>query len=147
MADWNAVRVALAAQAATAAGIREATATKLSVIGMLPSVKVENVTSIEINDARGGRGAGFESRIARIAGKLLVANSADVGRTLADTEGYVELLFAAARTGLRLGMAGTVEDSWLAIARIGPQEFGDQTFHGADLEWVVKVIESVTRTS
>jgi hypothetical protein len=147
MADWNGVRVAIAAQAATAEGIREATATKLSVIGMLPSVKVENVTSIEINNDRGGRGAGFEARIARIAGKLLVANAADIGRTQADTELYVERLFAAARTGLRLGYAGTVEDSWLDSAAIGPQEYGDQTFHGADLEWVVKVIESVTRTS
>ena len=147
MADWNGIRVALAAQAGTATGIREATATKLSVIGMLPSVKVENVTSIEINDERGGRGAGFESRIARIAGKLLVAYAADVGRTQADTELYVERLFEAARTGLRLGYAGIVEDSWLDVARIGPQEYGDQTLHGADLEWVVKVIESVTRTS
>ena len=147
MADWSAIRAALAAQSALASGIREATSTRLSVIGMLPSVKVEAVTSLEINTARGGRGMGFEARIAHIAGKLLVSSAADVGRTQIDTEALVERLFEQARTGLRLGFPAAVEDSWLDIASIGPQSYGGQELHGADLEWVVKVMEEVTRTA
>jgi hypothetical protein len=147
MADWTGIRSAIAAQMALAAGIRESTSTRLSVVGMLPAVKVEAVISIEILDSRGGRGAGFESRVARIAGKLLVPSASDVGRNQVDTETLVELLFAQARIGLRLGFPTIVEDSWLDVARIGPQEYGDQTLHGADLEWVVRVMESVERTS
>ena len=145
--DWSGIRAALATQAGTAAGIREATSTKLSGVGMLPTVKVEGITSLEIYDQRGGRGAGFEYRLARIAGKLLVASQADVGRNQVDTETYVERLFVAARTGLRLGYATIVEDSWLDTARIGQQEYGGDQFHGADLEWIVKVMESVERTA
>jgi hypothetical protein len=147
MADWAGIRAALAAQAGTAVGIREATSTSLSGVGMLPCVKVERLISLDINDARGGRGAGFESRIARVAGKLLVATAADIGRAQTVAEGYVEALFVAARTGLLLGYAGTVEDSWLANASLGFQTFGDETYYGADLEWVVKTIESVERTA
>jgi hypothetical protein len=147
MADWAGIRAAIATQAGTAAGIREATSTKLSVIGMLPAVKVERVSSLSINDARGGRGAGFESRIARIAGKLLVSSASDLGRAQTDAETLVELLYVAARTGLTLGFATIVEDSWLDSAVLGMQEFGDQSLYGADLEWVVKTMESVERTS
>ena len=147
MADWAGIRAALAAQAGTAAGIREATSTALSGAGMLPAVKVERVTSLEINASRGGRGAGFEARIARIAGKLLVAKAADVGRSQVEAEGYVEALFVAGRTGLRLGYPTIVEDSWLDSARSGSQTFGEVECYGADLEWVVKTMESVERTS
>jgi hypothetical protein len=147
VADWAGIRAAIAAQMAQVSGVRESTATALSVVGMLPSVKVEAVTSIEIYDARGGRGAGFEYRLARVAGKLLVPSSADVGRTQTTTEAIVEAMFVRARTGLLLGYAGIVEDSWLDTARIGPQDYGGQTLHGADLEWVVKVMESVERTA
>lgn len=147
MADWSGIRAAIAAQMALAAGIREATSTRLSVVGMLPSVKVEAVTSIEIYQPRGGRGAGAEYRQARIAGKLLVASASDVGRTQTDTEGLVELLFAQARVGLRLGYPTIVEDSWLDTVRIGPQEYGGQILHGADLEWIVHIMEPVERTS
>lgn len=147
MADWAAIRAAIATQAGTAAGIREATSTNLSGVGMLPTVKVERIVSLDINDARGGRGAGFESRIARIAGKLLVASASDIGRAQVDAETYVERLFAAARTGILLGYAGTVEDSWLASASLGFQTVGEESYYGADLEWVVKVMESVERTA
>lgn len=147
MADWSGIRAAIATQMGLAEGIRESTSTKLSGVGMLPAVKVEAVTSLEIYEPRGGRGAGFESREARIAGKLLVASAADVGRNQVDAETYVERLFAAARTGLKLGYATVVEDSYLDIARLGPQEFGGNSYYGADLEWVVRVMESVERTS
>jgi hypothetical protein len=147
MADWSGIRAALATQMGLAEGIRESTSTKLSGFGMLPTVKVEGITSLEIYDQRGGRGAGFEYRIARIAGKLLVATAADIGRTQVTTETYVERLFVAARTGLKLGYPTVVEDSWLDSARVGQQEYGGKQLHGADLEWIVKVMETVERTS
>ena len=58
----------------------------------------------------------------------------------------MEALFAAARTGFRLGYPTVVEDSWLDSARAGPQTFGEVECYGADLEWVVKTMESVERT-
>lgn len=147
MADWAGIRAAIATQMDAAASLRESTSTSLSGVGMLPAVKVERVSSLEINDARGGRGAGFEARIARVAGKLLMSRAADVGRAQVDVEGVVEELFVAARTGLRLGYSTIVEDSWLDKADIGEVEFGGGTYYGADLEWVVKTMEVAERSS
>lgn len=147
MADWSGVRAALATQMDTAASVRSSSSTDLSRVGMLPAVKVERISSLSINDSRGGRGAGFESRIARIAGKLIVASAADVGRNQVAAETTVEELFVAARTGLRLGYGGTVEDSWLESASLGEVEWGGITYYGADLTWVVEVIETAERTS
>ena len=147
MADWSAIRAALATQMGLAASVRSSTSTDLSGAGMLPAVKVERMLSLSINDARGGRGAGFEARIARIEGKLIVASAADIGRNQVKAETTVEELFVAARTGLRLGYGGIVEDSWLESAEVGEVEFGGITYYGADLTWVVKVIEPATRKS
>jgi hypothetical protein len=145
MADWSAIRAALASQMDTAS-VRESSSTNFT-IGMLPCVKVERISEIEIWEARGGRGAGFEYRLARIEGKLLVSSSKDLGRAQVDAEGIVEELFVAARTGLRLGFPGIVEDSWLDSASLGMQEFAGSELYGADLRWIVKVMETATRTS
>ena len=147
MANWSGIRAALATQASAAASVRESTSTSLTNVGMLPAVKVERLSSLSINDARGGRGAGFESRIARVEGKLLVAKAADVGRSQIVAETVVEELFVAARTGLRLGYSTIVEDSWLEEAAVGTVEFGGASFYGADLTWVVEVIETAVRSS
>jgi hypothetical protein len=146
MADWAAIRAAIATQMGLAAGVRDSSSTNFS-IGMLPAVKVERISSLEIYDARGGRGAGFEYRLARVEGKLLVATAADKGRAQVQAETVVEALFVAARTGLRLGYPGIVEDSWLDTASFGMQEFGGSELYGADLTWIVKVMETATRTS
>ena len=115
---------------------------------MLPAVKVERISSLEINPARGGRGAGFEARVARVEGKLLVARASDVGRSQVVAEGVIEELFAAARSGLRLGYSTIVEDSWLDVASMGEVAFGGSDYYGADLTWIVKTIdEPVFRSS
>ena len=147
MADLAGIRAALATQAGNASSVREATSTSLSNVGMLPAVKVERVESISINDARGGRGAGFESRIINVVGKLLVTSSSDTGRNQVRAEETVEELFTACRTGLRLGYGGIVEDSWLESAEVGTIDFGGTSYYGADLRWVVEIIEAVERTS
>lgn len=147
MADWSGIRAAIATQYGTVSALRESTSTDLSQAGMLPALKVERVSSIELNAGRGGRGAGFEARLARVAGKLLMSRAADIGRAQVDVEAVVEDLYEAARTGLRLGYSGIVEDSWLDRVEIGEVEFGGVTYYGADLEWVVEIIEEVTRTS
>src|SRR3989304_2710683 len=73
-------RSAIAAQCAAVSGIREGPSTKLSGATLFPCVKVEQVLEISIDNSRGGRGAGYEARIARIGGKLLGVKAADVGR-------------------------------------------------------------------
>ena len=147
MADWSGIRAAIATQMSAAPSIRESTSTKLSGVGMLPAVKVEVLAYLDINGSRGGRGAGFEARMARITGKLLVSKASDVGRAQPAAETAVEELFVAARTGLRLGYSTIVEDSWLESASVGTVEFAGVPFYGADLTWLVEVIEPATRTS
>ena len=151
MADWSGIRSAIAAQCAAISGIREGTSTKLSGATLFPCVKVEQVLEISIDNSRGGRGAGYEARIARIGGKLLVAKAADVGRAQVTAETYVEELFVAARgtatNGMLLGYATIVEDAWLQRAAMGQVTFGGEAYYGADLEWMARLMETATRTA
>ena len=151
MADWSGIRSAIAAQCAAVSGIREGTSTKLSGATVLPCVKVEQVLEISIDTSRGGRGTGYEARVARIGGKLLVGKAADVGRAQTTAETYVEELFVAARgtatNGMLLGYATIVEDAWLLRAAMGEVTFAGEAYYGANLEWMVRTMETATRTA
>ena len=147
MADWTGIRAAIAATAAAVSGIEEGTSTDLSNVVLTPCVKITHVESAIIDDSGGGRGAGFEARLATIRGELVVAKTADIGRAMPNVETYCEDLTVAYRTGLQLGYTGVVQDSWLDSWEAGDLEYGGVTYAGASLTFKVKVRENVTRTA
>lgn len=148
--DWSAIRTALATQASGGTGIASATASAngLEEIGSLPAVKVMLVTSIRIDDNRGGRvGTVHESREAPVVGLLLVDTSAGKGHGLWRAEPLVEQLFERSRVGIKLGL-DYVEDAWLDSADIGEVDFNGETFIGAVLNWIVRVRQTdLSRTA
>jgi hypothetical protein len=147
MADWAAIRAAIATQMGAASSVKESLSTEATGVGSVPTVRVLHTESIEVDDESGGRGAGFESRIAIIKGLLLVEQSSDVGRAVDACEPIIEELFAAARLGIKLGYPMIVSDSWLDAAEVGDITFGGADWIGAGLTWVVKVREPVTRSA
>lgn len=141
------IRSRLARQAASAPSVRKATSDDLDAVTMTPCVIVEMVDSDEIDEARGGRGAGFEARTLTVTGYALVARAADSGRSINECEPIVAELFEASRDGIQLGLQ-YVEDAALMSAEMGDIDHGDETWLGARLTWIVKVRqEGVSRTA
>lgn len=143
MADFTDIRQALAARAATVAGIREATADLLSGVGELPAVKVTHVSEARTTE----RGPGYELRDLTVKGVLLCAKAADIGRAQATVEDLCELLTVAHRTTVLLGLAGYVQDSSLESWSLVETSFGGLDLPGADLTYRVVIREAVTRTA
>lgn len=150
MADWTAIRVAIAALCKVP-GIRESTATATAGVGMLPGIKITHVESLSITDyyGTGGRGAGFEARMAKISGELLLPKPGSVGSAMSALEPYMEALYVAFRTGFHLGspLNNYVQDCWLDSADAGEFQYGGIGYPGAKLTFYVVIRESVTRTA
>lgn len=147
MADWQGIRQAIATQMGAASSVVESSADEAQGVGSVPTVRVTHVDMLEIDGDAGGRGAAFEARRATIKGVLLVDQSGAVAPSLAVVDDVVEDLFAAARTGLKLGYGTVVRDSWLETAQVGYVTFGGVEWVGAELTWIVVVREAVTRTA
>lgn len=145
--DPAAIRAALARQAASAPSVRKATSTDLDSPTMLPEVWVELVDSDEVDETRGGRGAGFEARTLTVTGYALVATSSSPGRALNEVEPIVAELFEASRDGLQLGL-DHIEDAALMSAETADIDIGKDVYIGARLTWRVRVREEgVSRTT
>lgn len=147
MADWSAVRSAIASLCKVS-GIKESTSTATQGVGQLPAVKITHVESLSISDyyGTGGRGAGFEARMAKISGELLLNKPGTVGAAMINLEPYMEALYVAFRTGFHLGLS-YVQDCWLDSVDAGQFSYGGADYPGAKLTFFVVVRESVTRVA
>jgi hypothetical protein len=80
-------------------------------------------------------------------GFLYLARPADTGRTLLKVYPFINLFLVAWRSGRVLGMAGYVQDSWIASWRL--DDFADYggTYLGYEFKWGVRTRENVSRSS
>lgn len=143
MADWSGIRAAIASNAMAVSGMREGTSTSLDSVGMLPAVKVTHVESVQMGD----RSMSQEYRQATVKGQLLVASPAGPGRAEVAMETLAEGLAVVYRKGIQLGFPTVVKDSWLDRWESGTFTYGDTTFNGADLTWIVQIRDEITRTA
>lgn len=144
MADWTLTRQNIAAKAGNVAGIEFASADDIGSALEDPAVLVTHTGNIQTLE----RGPGYELRRADIKGLLALSRSPSVGQAGASADGLIELLFIEFRSGIQLGQAGIVQDSWLESA----EEESDITIGGVEyigyrLTWPVVVRENVTRTA
>lgn len=80
-------------------------------------------------------------------GYLYLARPADTARTLVKVYPFTNAFLVAWRTGRNLGMAGYVQDSWIAsIKQDDFPEFGG-SWLGLEIAWGVRTRENVSRTS
>lgn len=141
-ANWAGIKAALATTAANTSGIAQASSTELQGVPDTPCVLITHVESVTQTD----RGAGYRSREAVIKGLLLCGSPGDIGDAVAVVEAQCELLQDAYETGVLLGYAGTVQDSYLDSWIPGPQTYAKADWLGADLTFKVTVRENLART-
>ena len=143
MADWYAIRSAIATKLGAVSGIESSSADDIDDAVITPAVVVTNVSNIDMVD----RGAGYEYREADVNGLLLVARTSDTGAAMASAEGLAEAITVAMRSGVQLGLTGVVQDSYLRLVRLGEVTVSGSAYVGATLAFRVAVRENVTRSA
>ena len=139
--SWAAVLAALAAQAATVTGIAEATSTELDGIGSLPSVKVQRLDGLVV-DEDGRIASVVDYLTGTVSGLLVLAYPGKASVPRITGSDLVAGLFRAARQGVKLGQPNVVIDSWLQSAQWDDlMQIGDG-LPGYHLTWVVQIKET-----
>ena len=141
MADWSAIKAAIATQCGYVSGIKHSSSTNLDSAPVTPAVIITHVSSLDATD----RGLGYEYREVEVAGVLVVSTSAGTGTAMSTADGLVESIFTEFRNGTLLGYPGTVQDSYLKTATADEIEVGSIKYEGYRLRFYVAVRESVTR--
>lgn len=152
MADWGAVKAAMATQMGTAPGIRWTTSTDLFNVANLPAVFIFGVSDISPWSGGSGQDSGSsEARIATIDGALVCPRPGELKRAIPTVDELMEQLWVASYTGIKLGMGTIVHSCLLMNTKQGEISFGQgdtaPKFPGATLRWEVKVFEMIDRTA
>jgi len=117
--DFQSIGDALVTQWKTVSGIRSATRRALDSVPNGSHVVVRGDVRVEPDmGPLAGRGAGFESMLQRWTCVLYVAPYSHTGTAVDTTLGLVANAYAAWRSNIRLGLAGVVQDSYIAAAQI-----------------------------
>ena len=142
MADWHAVRAAIATKLGAVSGVESASADSIDNAPSTPAVLITNVSTLDMT----ARGPGCEYREADINGLLLVARTADTGTAMQTAEDLAEAITVAMRTDVQLGYVGIVQDSYVRLMQLGEVTVGGIAYVGASMTFRVAVRENVTRT-
>ncbi len=149
--DIQSIGDALVSQWLTVSGVRSATRKALDGVPNGSHVEVHGDIRIEPDmGPLAGRGAGFESLLQRWTCTLYVAPYSSTGTAVDTTLGIVANAYAAWRTGLRLGLSGVVQDSYINAAQVTESldvPRASSKYVGAVFEVVVRTRVNVTRTA
>lgn len=149
--DNQSIGDALVTQWLTVSGIRSASRKALDGVPNGSHVVVRGEMRIEPDmGPLGGRGAGFESMRQTWTCVLYVAPYSHTGTAVDTTIGLVSNAYAAWRSNLLLGLAGVVQDSYIAGAQITESldvPKSQTVYVGAIFEVVVRTRVAVSRTA
>lgn len=151
MPDYQSIGDALVTQWLTVSGVRSATRRALDSVPNGSHVVVRGDVRVEPDmGPLAGRGPGYEAMLQRWTCVLYVAPYSSTGPAVDTTLGLVGNAYAAWRTGLRLGLAGTVQDSYINAAQVTETldvPKSTSRYVGCIFEVVVRVRENVTRSA
>jgi len=150
--DLQSIGGALVTQWLTVSGIRSATRRALDSVPNGSHVVVRGDVRIEPDTLAplAGRGAGYESMLQRWSCVLYVAPYSHTGTAVDTTLGLVANAYAAWRDNLRLGLAGVVQDSYIAGVQITETldvPKSTSQYVGAIFEIHVRTRVNITRTA
>jgi hypothetical protein len=149
--DFQSIGTALVTQWLTVEGVRSATRRALDSVPNGSHVVVRGDVRVEPDmGPLAGRGAGFESMLQRWTCVLYVAPYSHTGTAVDTTLGLVANAYVAWRTGLRLGLGGVVQDSYIAGVQITETLDVPKSatqYVGAIFEVIVRTRANVTRTA
>ena len=150
--DNQSIGDALVTQWLTVSGVRSASRKALDGVPNGSHVVVRGEVRIEPDTIAplGGRGAGYEAMVQHWTCVLYVAPYSHTGTAVDTTIGIVANAYAAWRSNLRLGLAGSVQDSYIEAVQIVEEldvPKATAKYAGAIFQIAVRTRVNVTRTA